>query len=131
MKREWKRVGEHEAGWDQIRVEVERRLPTDQVRQLAGCVGYALRQVLHGEELSEPVKIAWKGRTNEKSIVRFYYDSTKSRSDDPKEAEAFELAARYIAEGTPVRTTDRAGAGTKGTRLCEGVGQVKVKFWVK
>lgn len=129
MKETWKQVGEHPGSWYEIRAEFDAILTDSQVYQAAGCIGYALRQVLRGEELSEPVKVSRKraGRT----VVKFGYDSTKSRSDDPDDNEAFELAARYVVEGSPIRTTDRAGAGTRGTRLAEGIGPVTARFWVR
>jgi hypothetical protein len=33
-----------------------------------------------------------------------------------------EMLPNMLADGTPVRKTDRAGAGTQGTRLVEGFG---------
>lgn len=129
MKSEWKSIGEHPGSWYEIRVEFDAYLTDGQVLQAAGCLGYALREVIRGEELSAPGKITRKG--DGKTIARFGYDNTKTRSDDPDEARAFCLAAQYIREGSPVRKTDRAGVGTKGTRLCEGIGSVSVAFWVR
>lgn len=113
----------------EIRAVVERYLTPDEITRVAGCVGYALRQELAGEDLSEPhvIQSVRAGQT----VLLFGYDSTKSRRDDPDFAEAFRLAARYVAEGTPVRLTNRAGAGTKGTRLVAGLGQVTVRFAVR
>ena len=129
MNSNWKEIGEHSGSWYGIRAEFDSYLSDSQVRQAAGCIGYALRQEIRGEELSEPLKIT---RTaNGRTIARFSYDSTKTRSDDPDEARAFELAAQYVREGSPVRTTDRAGHGTRGTRLCEGLGNVSARFWVR
>lgn len=128
MKASWTLPGESTGDWQEIRVEFDRSLVDAEVWQAAGCIGYALRQQLHGEDLSEPYKIKRKGK---KTIVRFGYDSTKSRSDDPDFPLAFDLAALYVSDGSPVRTTDRAGRGTAGTRLCEGLGPVSVRFWVR
>lgn len=128
MKASWTLPGDNPGDWQEIRVEFDRVLVDAEVWQAAGCIGYALRQQLHGEDLSEPRKIKRKGG---KTIVRFGYDSTKSRSDDPDEVAAFELAALYVQEGSPVRKTDRAGKGTAGTRLCQGLGSVRVRFWVR
>ena len=129
MKNTWKTPGEHPGSWYEIRVEFGAYLTDKQVRAAAGCIRYALRQVLHGEELSEPQSIKRKPGT--RTIARFSYDSTKSRSDDPDDQGAFELAAQYVREGSPIRTTDRAGQGTRGTRLAEGIGPVTARFWVR
>ena len=129
MKSTWKNIGEHAGSWYGIRVEFDSYLTDGQVRAAAGCMGYALRQTLHGEELSEPLSI--KRTRDGRTIARFGYDSTKGRSDDPDDNAAFELATRYLIEGSPVRSTDRAGRGTRGTRLCEGIGPVATRFWVR
>lgn len=52
----------------------------------------------------------------------FSVDTTKSQRDDV--CDAWGEAKALLNEGTPIRTTDGAGAGTKGTRKCEGVGPV-------
>lgn len=129
MKRSWMEPGAHPGGWQEIKVEFDRLLCDAEVFRAAGCIGYALRQTLHGESLSEPERIKRKG--DGRTIVRFSYDSTKGQADDPSDAEAFALAHRYLNEGSPVRTTDRAGAGTAGTRLCDGLGEITANFWVR
>jgi len=83
--------------------------------------------MLAGEDLSEPEV----REMNHGMKLSYYYDSTKSRRDDPDYFEAFEKALLYINEGTPVRTTNRAGIGTKGTRLVEGIGQRKVNIFLR
>ncbi len=59
-------------------------------------------------------------RNDEGTLLVFSVDTTKSRRDDV--AWAFEDdCIPMLVEGTPVRKTDRAGAGTKGTRAVEGI----------
>lgn len=129
-KVKWVKPSEHPGDWQEIRAEFGALLTDAQVYQAAGCIGYALRQVIRGEDLSEPGKTSRKGKSG-KTIVRFAYDVTKTQSDDVDAGEAFELAALYVREGSPIRTTDRKGAGTRGTRLCEGIGAVNVEFFVR
>ncbi|WP_394794901.1 hypothetical protein [Armatimonas sp.] len=130
MKNTWKTPGDHPGSWYEIRAEFDALLTDTQVYQAAGCIGYALRQTLHGESLSEPEKAKRTG--DGRTIVRFSYDSTKSQSDDPDDQSAFEIAGQYVREGSPLRTTNRAGANTAGTRLCEGLGaNISAKFWVR
>jgi hypothetical protein len=51
------------------------------------------------------------------------WDSTKSSSDDLglRAEQLRDDFAGYIQYGTPIRSTNRAGAGTKGTRLISGL----------
>jgi hypothetical protein len=130
-KQKWVKPSEHPGDWQEIRVVFGAYLTDEQVRQAGGCIGYALKAIHRGEELSEPRKIkrAGKGRI---TTARFGYDSTKTASDDPDVLLAFSTAARYVGEGSPIRKTDRAGAGTKGTRLCKGLGAgISVGFLVR
>jgi hypothetical protein len=55
----------------------------------------------------------------ENRLFLFSVDFTKSRRDDVYDA----LPALWeiLRDGTPVRKTDRAGAGTKGTRKHQGI----------
>jgi hypothetical protein len=125
---DWRNVKES-AGEDfsEIMLVIEPPLTQDEISRASGCLGYALREVLAGEDLSDPQV----GASHSRVKLTFYYDSTKSRRDDPDHFAAFEKAARYISEGTPVRTTNRAGAGTKGTRLVEGIGPRQIDIFVR
>jgi hypothetical protein len=58
-------------------------------------------------------------------LVGMFVDATKSRRDDY--GDAMDALWTILDEGTPVRTTDRAGAGTKGTQKYPGVVGA---FWV-
>lgn len=51
----------------------------------------------------------------------FSMDMTKSGRDDV--GMAMDDFRDHVEIGSPVRTTDRSGPGTKGTRACPGVGQ--------
>lgn len=102
---------------DKVRVIVDGILDDEELGRAAGAVGYAFRVYFHGEGLGYPQEV--QRRANMTSFIlepigdfhprpeyymNFIYDST-----------------RYIAEGTPVRKTDRSGPGTKGTRLVKGL----------
>ena len=118
----------------EIRVLVERRLNEEEVSRLLGCLGYALRQTLAGEDLSEPSgfllsKFPADGR--QVTVLEYAYDSTKSRRDDPDFALAFAVAQEFIFSGSPIRTTNRAGVGTKGTRLVDGIGACHLTLQVR
>jgi hypothetical protein len=111
----------------EIMMVIDSPLTDEEISRASGCLGYALREVLAGEDLSEPEVTAFPRSVQ----LAYHYDSTKSRRDDPDYLSAFEKAARYIEEGTPVRRTNRAGAGTKGTRLVEGIGTRKITFYLR
>ena len=128
-KERWKAPGESPGRWYEIRAEFSSYLTDQEVWAAAGCLGYALRQILHGEKLSEPLRIKRTG--DGRTIARFGYDATKGRASSPDAAKAFSLASQYIQEGSPVRKTNRAGENTLGTRLCEGLGSVAARFWVR
>jgi hypothetical protein len=124
----WLEVSRHNWLGDfyRFRVVFERSLDDLELQRAAGCIGYALRQVLAGESLDN-FRVVARGS---KTVVEVEFDSTKSQRDDPDYLEAFELAALYVREGTPIRKTNRAGSGTQGTRLVEGVG-CRVVFQVE
>lgn len=110
-----------------FRVIAPRVLSEDEISRVSGCIGYALRQVLAGEDLSLPEV----HHTPVRTVLEYRYDATKTRRDDPCFDEAFGLAKRYVLEGSPVRTTNRAGTDTKGTRLVEGVPGLEIGIFVK
>lgn len=117
-----------------IRVVAGRRLDAEEVSRLSGCLGYALRQVLAGEDLSEPYVCYLHNTPGDRlqvTLLEYSYDSTKSRRDDPDFEAAFELARDFIFSGSPVRQSNRAGAGTKGTRLVEGISQCDLRIYVR
>ena len=128
--------GYQEVGYDYegdhfytLRVEFSRELTADEISRACGCIGYAFRARIRGEELSDPVVLQNTGRAG--TVVELSYDTTKTASDDPDLIAAFDDAATYIELGTPIRKTDRAGKGTKGTRLVEGLNDdTKVRFFV-
>lgn len=124
----WYVPGTHPGDWDTIRATFDRELSASEILEAAGCIGYALRIYMAGEELSLPTVEEARDR---KTVLRFSYDSTKAQRSAPDVAEGLAEAARYIVEGTPVRKTNRAGVGTIGTRLSAGIGPVGVEFRIR
>jgi hypothetical protein len=108
-----------------IRLQANRPLTDDEARHVAGAMGYAYRSTVAGEPLGMPE------RDTPYSFV-VSADTTKSARDDLGVAlEAFEdMMPTMINEGSSVRKTDRAGAGTKGTRLIEGMHEPDLAFEV-
>lgn len=106
-----------------FRFQADRPLSDAEVQQAAQLVGYSYAANVRGEPLGDPV------RDTPYSFV-VGADTTKSRSDDIGMAlEEFEEDLPVMFEqGSPVRKTDRAGAGTKGTRLVEGFGDTTPSF---
>jgi len=100
-----------------MRFQTDRQLTDGEARHVAGLVGYAYRQTVAGEPLGE------LERDTPYSFV-VSADTTKSRRDDLALALAdFEMTLPSILrQGSPVRKTDKAGPGTAGTRLVEGMG---------
>lgn len=119
-----------------VRVLCDRRLDAGQIERLAGCLGYAFQAVLAGPELSAPcvTPIQPAAETDIRAaftLVEFAYEARLSGRTAPDYAEAFAKAREYIRSGTPVRTTNKAGAQTQGTRLVEGLGAVNLSFYVR
>lgn len=117
--------------FSQIRIICDRRLCGKEVCRLSGCLGYALRAMLAGEDLSDPKLLSLSDGERTFSVLEYFYDATKSRRSDPDHEAVFELAREMIFVGTPVRQTSRAGWGTKGTRLVEGIARCNLAFYVR
>ena len=139
--RAWKLTDEPEAlnsehPFTAVRVLCDRRLDAGQIERLAGCLGYAFQAVLAGPELPAPcvARVQPAEATDIKAtftLVEFAYDARLSGRTAPDYAEAFVKAREYIKGGTPIRTTNKAGTNTQGTRLVEGLGAVNLSFYVR
>lgn len=108
-----------------MRLEANRPLTDDEMQRAAQLLGYSYATTVRGENMDEP------HRDSDRSFV-VAADTTKSRSDDLGEAMwHFENnLPDMMRNGSPVRTTDRAGAGTKGTRLVEGLADPELTFTI-
>lgn len=125
----WVAPADSNGDWYGIRAICPFHLSAPQVHGISDALGYALAQHIRGEHLSNPVVLR---REPGMTVIEWDYDSTKSRSDDigAHVVECFEDATRYAHEGSPVRKTDRAGAGTKGTRLVQPSGYTGSITWL-
>lgn len=127
-EKEWIDWREVENDFEEIRVILRGHWGAG-VAEVKDCLNYALRETLCGEDIYTP-RDSYNEVDNE-TILTYGYDSTKSRRDDPDFKNAFGIAFAYILHGTPVRKTDRAGAGTKGTRRYAGIGVSPNKIEVR
>lgn len=100
-----------------IRVQFDREMTDEQMNHAAQLMGYAYRETVAGESLGWPV-------ADGTNSFYLHADTTKSRRDDlgVALAEFEEKFPERMAEGSPVRKSDRLGPGTKGTRLVEPLG---------
>jgi hypothetical protein len=110
-----------------LAVRVGRTLTAAEVEQVSGCIGYALRIHVAGEDLSEPEAVI---RCGGETLITYFYDTTKAQRSSPDPETALRVAAQLIVEGTPVRSSNRAGPNTRGTRLIQGIGPVSLTFLV-
>lgn len=100
--------------WTRIRVRTTSALNPEEQRQAAALLGYAFKQC-HVHAHFGPVERV--------SDHEFYLDSEWPVSYPVDLASKLRDAYdTLLVEGSPVRTTNRAGAGTAGTRLVEGFG---------
>lgn len=104
--------------FSRVRVVVEGILDDRELNQAHGCVAYAFREHLRGEDFGDIENVS---RADGYTSFECYYDSTKCRGHDV--GEALLSACNYVEFGTPIRKTDRQGRGTAGTRLVSGIGQ--------
>lgn len=65
------------------------------------------------------------------TLVEFAYDARLSGRTAPDYVEALVKAREFIRDGTPIRTTNKAGAGMQGTRLVEGLGAVSLSLYIR
>lgn len=100
----------------QVRIQLGRELEPGEEHHVAQLVGYAYSRT-GGERLGEPFKDA-------PNSVVMYMDTTKGRAYRHLEDRFEEGLDAMLEEGSPVRRTDRAGAGTAGTRAVDGLGYV-------
>jgi len=108
-----------------MRFQANRPISDAEMHRAAQLVGYAYRSTVNGESIGSPVR-------DSPFSFAISTDTTKSRHDDVGDALAnFEdrLPAMLI-EGSPVRSTNRAGAGTQGTRLVDGIGDQDLSLGV-
>ena len=91
--------------------------------QVAGLISYYIAAA--GKMRGDGV---YPSSPDEHGGVWIYVDLTKSRSDDygiSMDVYQSENSIQdLLTEGSPVRKTNRAGAGTKGTRAVEGIGDM-------
>ena len=106
-----------------IRIQADRELTDAEVQHFAQILGYSLRSTLATEPLAQPER-----DTLFSFIVSI--DTTKSRRDDVGLAfeEFHDRLPGMVRDGSPIRTTNRSGPGTAGTRLVGGFGSKAPSF---
>jgi hypothetical protein len=99
-----------------IRFEANRPLSKSEIIELAHMVAYLYRSTVRGDGV---------GRAHRDSTHSFWmdFDTLFSQRTDPMAAlDEFECRLdESLLDGTPVRKTDKAGPGTKGTRAVYGL----------
>ena len=104
----------------EIRALCDRQLTSEEIARFAGCLGYALKATLAGEELSEPEVCypAAPGLTF--TILEFRYDSLSTTRSDPDLSLAFTKAREYVFEGDAAPHHRPRGQGNEGHPACRG-----------
>ena len=99
------------------RIEASRDLTPQEAERVAQLFGYAYATT-GGERAGDPTDA-----DTPRSLI-FATDTTKNRAYERLDRFAAMLQdPAFLRDGSPVRTTNRAGEGTKGTRLIEGLGE--------
>lgn len=97
-----------------MRFQSERPITDDQMERSAQLIGYSYAMAGRGEGI---------GIAERDSPYSFVVGSDTTKGRVYRHLDVFEEnLPGILASGSPVRSTDRAGAGTKGTRLVEGMG---------
>lgn len=94
-----------------IRIRADRELTDEEMGPMAGIIGFAYAQSGRGES------IGYRDRDSTRSFV-VEADTTKGRVYRNLH-KLEESLPKLVADGSKVRTTDRSGPGTRGTRLIE------------
>ncbi|MGY6496628.1 MAG: hypothetical protein ACXIUP_00200 [Microcella sp.] len=98
-----------------LRVQVDRSLSDDERAALNDAVRYALNAAHRGAAGEDP----WSD-TSASTVVEVNLAENRTRSKDSERFALFERRVRHLLEhGSEVRTTDRSGPGTRGTRAIE------------
>lgn len=115
--------------FSRIRVVCDRRLNGEEALRLAGCIAYALRAGMAGDDIGQPeISYAVTEGGIAFTILEADYDSESSIRTEPNPANAFALARLFLFQGTPLRKTSRVGPC--GTRLVEGIAPCNVSIYV-
>ena len=92
-----------------VRIQANRRLTKPEVEQIGSLVGYAMMASLGGETADEPEQDSPFSFVMGKEWSRFGFDDFE------------DALTNTIVNGSPERTTNNKGPGTKGTRLVDGI----------
>lgn len=105
--------------------KADRALEDREIDQIASLIGYAYRVTVSGEPMGLPQRLS-------STAFKIAADTTKSYRDDISQAMAqfLDRIPTYLTDGSPVRTSNRKGPGTKDTRLIEGLGEAAPKLTV-
>lgn len=105
-----------------MRFEADRPLTDEETQRLAQLIGYKYSTLGRGEPMGDPERDSARsfimGADTTKGRVYSHLDDFEDNLEE------------FLNEGSPVRKTNRAGAGTKGTRLVEGFGDPTLKIEV-
>lgn len=123
----WHAPENYDKSFSRIRAVIDRYEPltADDIMTISDALGYALAVHIgggNGERVSEADIIC--NNLDEGSIIlEWDYDSSKGYRSDPDYGKCFLDAATFIEEGSTLRTTNKSGPNTAGTRLVEGLGE--------
>lgn len=98
-----------------MRIQASRALTDEEVAKVAQLTGFTHRKTLNGEGLSDPER-------DGHAAVILSTDNTKSYGRKSQFGPFEDKLAGILRDGSDIRTTNRSGPDTKGTRLVEGIG---------
>lgn len=99
-----------------MRLQASRALTDEEVAKVAQLTGFTHRKTLNGEGLSDPER-------DGNAAVILSTDNTKSYGRKSQFGPFEDKLGDILRDGSDIRTTNRSGPDTKGTRLVEGIGK--------
>lgn len=115
-----------------LRVTSSEYLSAEQRARLQQIVGYAWASVIRGRTSLGEGRVLLED--DSVTFLSASFRLTNRRTDTALVwSEFVQAVTTYVVTGTPLRTSNRAGVGTKGTRLVEPVfahSEVTLSFWV-
>lgn len=104
-----------------IRIQLNRPLLEDEEERIASLVGYAWKTKMRPDKYANAVEAQDTDSPYSVILSVDLYRENPRSNEHRSLLEFQETLYEYMEDGTPIRSSDRAGHGTKDTRLLQGL----------
>jgi hypothetical protein len=104
-----------------VRIQLNRPLLEEEEDRIAALVGYAWKTKMRPDKYANSVEVEDKDSPCSVILSVDLYRENPRSNEHRSLLEFQETLYEYMEDGTPIRTSDRAGHGTKDTRLLQGL----------